>query len=651
MILCRTLGPVELSVDGGPAPPELLWRKHLALLVYLARSPRRGRSREHLIGLLWGDRTEAAARHSLSEALRVIRHHAGEGSVEVAVGQVRLGPASVQLDVDRMEELAAAGEWAAAAELVSGEFLEGFALAEASEFEDWLAAERELWGRRGVEVLVSCAEAHSQLGKVEEALGFAGRALGLQPASELAIRCAVRCRSLAGDRAGALALFERFEARLSEEMGVEPTEETRLLMERVRRERAPQAETQGPLAAEAPVVRPPLEGRGQELRRLLEAAVGSARARRAILLVLEGDAGMGKTRLLDELLTRLRLDGIPVAAARAVEADRAEPWSGVLALARGGLLEAPGIGAGPPAALGAFAAVLPEWADRFSGAASQGATHSFGRALAEALRAAVDEQPVVLAVDDAQWLDQDSALALGAILRDLAATPLTLVLAIAPYPPRPELDELRVKIGHELGGDTVRLRVLDRAAIRHLAERMLPGYDPVAIDRVVRRVATDSSGLPLLAVELLRAVALGLDLGTISGTWPEPYRTLDQSLPGHLPDAVVAAIRIGVRRLSPPAQRVLTATATLGDLVSPALLQRALSMEPDEVHRALDELEWHRWLVAEPRGYSFVARIVRQVVERDIVTPGQRRRVLEAVDQESASFTDSARPSRRRLPR
>ena len=83
MIHCRTLGPVELRVDGEPAPAELLWRKHLALLVYLARSPRRGRTREHLIGLLWADRNDAAARHSLSEALRVIRHAAGEDSVEV----------------------------------------------------------------------------------------------------------------------------------------------------------------------------------------------------------------------------------------------------------------------------------------------------------------------------------------------------------------------------------------------------------------------------------------------------------------------------------------------------------------------------------------------------------------------------------------
>ena len=650
MILCRTLGPVELSVDGGPAPPELLWRKHLALLVYLARSPRRGRSREHLIGLLWGDRSEAAARHSLSEALRVIRHHAGEGSVEVKVGQVRLQPESVRLDVDRLEELAAVSDWAAAAELVSGEFLEGFALAEASEFEDWLAAERELWGRRGVEVLVSCADAHAQVGKVEEACEFADRAMGLQPASELALRCAVRCRSLVGDRAGALALFDRFQARMSAEMGVEPSEETRSLVARVGRERALQVDAQRLHADDLPIGRPPLEGRGQELQQLLETAAGAVRMRRAALLVLEGGAGIGKTRLLDELLSRFRLDGISVAAARAVEADRAEPWSGTLALARGGLLEAPGVAAAPSAALAAFAETLPEWAERFRGVGSLAAAYPFGRALAETLRAALEEQPIAVAVDDAQWLDADSALSLGALLRDLTATPLIVILGIAPYPPRPELDELRVKIGSELGGQTVRLRVLDRAGLRHLAQRMLPGYDAVAIERVVRRVATDSAGLPLLAVELLRAVALGLDFGTIQGAWPEPFRTLDQSLPGNLPDAVVAAIRIGVRQLSPTAQRVLTATAILGELVPPALLERVLSLPPADVARALDELEWHRWLVAEPRGYSFVARIVRQVVEQDTVTPGQRRRVLEAAGRTSPSPTEPP-GSRRRLPR
>ena len=77
---CTVLGPARVTLDGAPAPPELLWRKHLALLVYLARSPRRTRTREHLLGLLWADRDEKQARHSLSEALRVLRRRARDAT-------------------------------------------------------------------------------------------------------------------------------------------------------------------------------------------------------------------------------------------------------------------------------------------------------------------------------------------------------------------------------------------------------------------------------------------------------------------------------------------------------------------------------------------------------------------------------------------
>lgn len=635
MIVCRTLGPIEVTVDGAPAPSEMLWRKHLALLVYLARSPRLTRSREHLIGLLWADRTDAAARHSLSEALRVIRRHAGQSAVEVTVGQVGLAEGAVELDVDRLEELAGSGDWIAASDLVAGEFLEGFGVPDATGFEDWLATERELWRRRGVETLVRCAEALVRVGKAREAAAVAARALALEPTSEAALRAALRCLSLAGDRAGALELSDRFHARLAE-MDVQAGEETRAMVERVRRERGVRREARANGADELSVLRPPLGGREEELGRLLDEAARSARSRRCVLLLLEGEGGVGKSRLLDEMLALLRLDGTQVAAARAVEGDREEPWSGVLALARGGLMETAGLGAAPPAALAAFAGLLPDWADRFPGACSSGGM-PLGRALVEAVRAAAEERPVVLAVDDAQWLDRDSALALGAMLRDLRSAPLTLVLATAPYPPRPELDELRSRIGRDLEGAAVRLRRLDRAALRSLAERMLPGYDPISLDRVVRRVATDSAGLPLFAVELLRAVALGLDLGTIAGTWPEPLRTLDQSLPGDLPDAVVAAIRVAFRRLSPAAQRVLVSAAVLGDLASPPVLERALEMPAEELGQALDELEWQRWLVAEPRGYSFAARIVRQVVQRDMLTPGQRRRVLEAAGRSASA--------------
>jgi DNA-binding SARP family transcriptional activator len=629
VIGCRTLGSVALTVDGEPAPPELLWRKHLALLIYLARSPRLSRSRDHLIGLLWGDRPEAAARHSLSEALRVIRRHAGQEALDVSVGQIGLAPGAVALDVDQLEAHAAAEDWAAAGALVGGEFLEGFSVPDASPFEDWLTSERALWRHRGTEALIRWADGLVRTGRSAEAWEPASRAMALEPTSEPAACAALRSLALVGDRAGALELFERFKTRLAE-MGVSPGRETVALAERIRRERGPRAAPAPP--HEAPPARPPLGGRSEELARLLEGAVRSARTGRASLLLLEGEAGIGKSRLLEEMLTLLRLEGTSVAAARAVEGDRVVPGSGVLALARGGLLDLPGTTAAAPGALAALAAVLPAWAERFPGVASAEPV-PLPRALAEVVAAAAAEQPVVLALDDAQWVDPDTALGLGGVLRDLAAAPVTVVLATAPYPPRPELDELRSRIGRDLEGSAIRLRRLDRAALRHLAGQMLPDYDPTALDRVVRRVANDSAGLPLLAVELLRAVALGLDLGTISGAWPAPLHTLDQSLPGELPDAVITAIRIAARRLSATAQRVLAAAAVLGDLATPPVLERALGLPADEVGRALDELEWHRWLTSEPRGYCFVARIVRQVVERDMVTAGQRRRVLEAAAQ------------------
>lgn len=632
MTSCRTLGPVELTLDGAMAPPELLWKKHLALLVYLARSGRRGRTREHLIGLLWAESEEARARHSLNVALGHIRRHLGNEAIGGEGGLLRLSPDAVRLDLDEFEALAAREDWSAAAALVTGEFLEGFGLDDASAFEDWLGAERTHWRGRSVDVLVQYAESLLRSGQAAEAAWAARRALRLDPRAERAVRAVMRSLALAGDRVAALEEHSRFVALLAE-LDVIPERATDDLAERVAKQHLVRPEP-GPLA-EAPGVldRLPLAGRATELQRLLDATATSVTTRRAAVLFIEGEIGSGKTRLADELLARLRLDGAAVSAARAVEGDRTQPWSGLLVLARGGLRDAAGIAGATPDAIAALAAALPEWAERFSSVAA--APCSLGRALAEVTRTAAAEQPVVLAVDDAQWLDDDSAASLVALLRDLTAAPVIVVLTLSHHVPRPDLDDLRSRIGRDLGGAAIHTAPFTTTALRELAERLLPGYDSVQLDRVVRRVALDSGCLPLIAVELLRAVALGLDLGATSSAWPDPQRTLDQSLPGDLPDAVVAAIRIGFRRRSPEAQRVLAAASVLGDRVAATRIARALGEPLDAVHRALDEAEWHHWLVSEPRGYGFVARIVQQVVERDMLTPGQRRRLLEAADEDT----------------
>lgn len=631
MIRCRTLGPVDVSVDAGGAPAELLWRKNLALLVYLARSPKRSRARDHLIGLFWPDKPDADARHSLNEALRVLRRSA---SLETQGDRIRLAPDSVDLDTDRFEALAAAGDWAGASDLVAGEFLEGFGVPGVTEFEQWLAAERTLWRTRAVDALTRQADVELGRGRAAAAVGLARRALALEPNADVAIRASLRALALAGDRAGALAAYAAFAARLEAEMGGAPDAETVALAGRIARERAqpspplPRAEAEPPAGAESR--RAPLVGREAELERLGTVWHACRGAQRAALALVTGDGGTGKSRLAEEALARARLDGAAAVVVRAVETDAGEPWSGVFGLASGGLLDVPGVAAASPPALAAFAERLPEWAERFGAPVRGVEPDPPGRALRDVLRAVTAERDVVVAVDDAHWLDRDSLLALIAAVRDLRAAPLMLLLTRAAHPARPELDELQSRVGRDVDGAVLRLAALSGDALRTLARWAFPRYEDEQVDRLIRRVATDSAGLPLLAVELLHAVALGLDLDRTQAAWPRPLHTLDETLPGDLPEAVVGAIRVGFRRLSPPAQRVLAAAAVLGERVAAPELGRATGLDAAELAAALDELEWERWLAAEPRGYAFVARIVREIVGRDLVTAGQRQRLVQA---------------------
>src|SRR5256886_11095035 len=127
-------------------------------------------------------------------------------------------------------------------------------------------------------------------------------------------------------------------------------------------------------------------------------------------------------------------------------------------------------------------------------------------------QAGADEQPVVIFVAEDQWLDRESLLGLGAAARDLARSPLLVLCTATPPPPRVELDELRARIGRELKGTAVRVGPFTSDAVRALAHWALPSFDDVQLDRLTRRVATDSAGIPLLVVALLEAVAAGLHL-------------------------------------------------------------------------------------------------------------------------------------------
>ena len=628
MIDVRLLGPPEVRIDGADAPRMLMRHKNLTLFLYLACAGKRGRSQDQLIGVLWPDKPQAKARRSVTVALSTLRRCLGTGVVITEAKQHWIDPAVLRLDTDQLDAFTKTGRWREANALLTGRgFLDGVA-SDVSAYEDWLGTERSIWNRRIVEVRLHVGEDDLRAGDTGAAIEAAQHAQRIDRLSEPVVLLLMRARMLEGDRAGALGEYEAFVTLLREELGTEPSAALVALVDRIRRERG--APAPPPHPPEPARRRAPLVHRAAQLDEIWQVWQRTLTGSTAAIAMLVGDPGVGKTRLGDELGTRMRLDGAATAVIRAVESDLELPWSGLLGLARSGLLDAAGLATAPPAALAWFAGRIVEWADRFPALRTAAPEPIPTRAFTEVLRAAVAEQPVVLVVDDAVMLDRDSLLAIEAAQRDLAKAPLFALVMVAAQSTRSEIEQLRARVGRDLNGVVTRLAPFDLCDILALARWAVPSYDVAQLHRLARRVETDSAGLPLLVVELLSAVADGLDLHRVEGAWPSPLKTLDDSLPGGLPEAVTGAIRVEFHRLTKTAQLVLQAAAVLEDRVPSHRLAKATGLEMTAVNNALDELEWARWLTVEGRGYSLVAGIVRKVIDRDLVLPGQRRRLREA---------------------
>src|SRR6266516_4485456 len=550
--------------------------------------PRRSRTREHLVGLLWSDRDERQARHSLSEALRVLRRALGDERLVADVDQVRLAPDAVTLDCDRFAELCQRSEWTSAAGLVDGEFLEGLAIPEASDFENWLAAERALWRAQALDALVQGVAADLARGDAGSAARVGLRAVALDRTSEPAARAAMRALSLAGDRAAALRVADELARALHDMLGAEVSEETARLVARVRDTRVGRRVVAAPPDTRP---RPPLVG------------------------------------LIEELVAHARLDEASVATARAVPADQRTEWSALSGLLAGGLGDAPGLAGASPGALAGLAMLDRDLQTRFRAAAP---AIPIGDALGAAVGAIAAEQPLLIALDDVQWSDAATLAALPALARDTAARAVLLLLGLSRGSPESErLDELRARLGRDLEGAVVRLGRFDAAALGELVRWALPRYDADDAERLTRRVERDTGGLPLLAVAMLEAVVGGFTPPTEAPAWPSRQRTLVDSLPSDLPPAVIGGICLRFRALPAPAQQVLGAAAALDERLSAQRLARATVLDRPLVEGALDLLEWNRWLVADARGYVFRAPIERAVLLQEMVTPGQARRYRE----------------------
>jgi DNA-binding SARP family transcriptional activator len=595
------LGPPLAEVDGEPLTVDT--RKATALLAYLTLEPGR-HGRDSLAGLLWPEYAPDRARAALRRTLSTLRSGLGGRWLAVTRDAVSLDRDGVTVDVDEFRRLAATDDLVRleqAAALQRDVFLAGFGLRDSVPFDDWQSFQAGTLARELGAVLDRLADGFAARGDTARAIEHARRRLALDPLNESAHRRLIELYGASGERAAALAQYRECVRTLHRELGVAPTEETTATYHAVR-EGVPR---RPPLAEPAPTLaigqRPlPLVGRERQWTALLDAYAAAGENGR--LVVLDGETGIGKTRLAGELATWARAEGATAASVRCVEEESALAYNTAIELLRAALRE------GDTAALtqetaAEAARLVPELGTpptpSLDGLGAQARfLDGVSRTLLEAM---TGPRPGVLLVDDVHWADSSSLDVLAYLAHRLGGRPVLLVLTWRPeetpasHPVRRILAEA-VRDG--LGGSIL----LDRLGREEVAELAATAG---AAPELAGRLYEETGGLPLFVVEYLDV---------------RPDADGEQ-----LPPGVRGLLESRIGAASEVAEQVLAAAAVLGRPFDADLVREVSGRSDDETVTALEELT-RRGLVGEADGatYAFRHEQARRVAY-ELASAGRRR--------------------------
>lgn len=305
------LGSLQVSVDDTPVT-TFESDKVRALLVYLAVEADRPHRRDSLAGLLWPECPEEVARHNLRQALSNLRRALGDHTATpphllISRESVRLNPdADLAVDLARFLQGTRTGDGGPlravrleeAVRLYRGEFLQGFFLDDSEQFEQWALVQREGLHQRALDAYGWLAGYYEEHGDFAAARRHALRQLELEPWREEAYCQLMRALALDGQRAAALAQYEMCRRVLADELGVEPSAETRELAEQIRAGALMAKDHTLATRPAAPLLNLPASttsfvGREQEMAEL-ERLLADPQCR---CISLVGPGGIGKTRL------------------------------------------------------------------------------------------------------------------------------------------------------------------------------------------------------------------------------------------------------------------------------------------------------------------------------------------------------------------
>ena len=511
------MGDVRFTLLGPPevrhADQALLFstRKELALLLYLAVEGR-VHSRKNLSELFWPEGDAMHGRAALRISLLHLRHLLGDGAgvdhvSHLVIKRDTLGldlTSAIELDLHTLDEawrLARASthtiltmpedehrslldQLQRATSLARGEFLEGFSLRDAPAFDDWARFQREYWHVRINEVFDRLSQLQFEAGELVPALETVNRWLVLNPLHEEAYRRLMRLHFAAGDRAAALHAYDVCRTKLYTDMQTEPTQETVALASRMRAVTPPQRKvapkTPGALSP-ASLNESPLLGRTTELSTLIKVYHSAQRGQTQVVF-LEGEAGIGKTRLATEFLTWAEVEGADVLQGRAFESGGHLPYQPVIEALRPRIeRENAPEDLLSDIWLAELTRLLPELCDRYPDLPAPLGDKSVARnrlfeAVARLGQALAARTTLVLFIDDVQWANSASLDVLHYLARSWSesGTPVLLLLTL-PMGSRgqlPEFDDWRAGMERALPLTRLQLSLLTTEDILRLLQAL-----------------------------------------------------------------------------------------------------------------------------------------------------------------------------------
>ena len=603
-------------------------RKAQALVAYLALAPSATHTRAKLAALLWGDSSEDDARNNLRQVLFRTRRALGSASEILTISGelVGLDQAAVESDVAMVRRLLASRDergLRAAADLCRGRLLDGMDVGE-PEFEEWLAGEREAAHNLAVSALRTLIE-REELRQSPDGVVAAGlKLLALDPLQEPAHRALMRALATQGRRAGALRQYQICVDVLQRELQTEPEAATKALYRELLGEASslPRALTfeSMPAPTEAPgVARPPLIGRTGALR-ILGAHLDEALGGGGRLAAVFGEAGVGKTRLVEELSGHAVSLGCLVLSARAYETEAGLPFAlWVNAVRSADVVEDRSI----IEALGA------EWRDALNplfrdlpGRRRRGTVETENQlrmfeALTRLLTTVAALRPLVVVLEDLQWADETSLRLLAFLSRRIGAARIQVVLTVRPEDAGRGNTLATVMSELRRDGSLLELTLspLTRPDAVMLIQSLAPRAQRPVPPAIVDRVWQMSEGNPFVIIETLRRA-------------DEPWPTSAADLP--LPARVRQLVLDRVDRLNDTARRLADVASVVGRDFEYSLLRRAGSLPHGEAADGLEELV--RKGVVRQRGdrFDFAHDRIRETVLGALLEP-QRRQLHLAV--------------------